>query len=141
MDFICTKVHCRMHARPSGKSTTSLAAVSKHHEFCSKTEELGIKNEECCVKKCSILQSWISIEAQSRIYSGEYVYITKSHNFHLILCLNSAYILGVRRYTINGVSLGVAFEAVMPQQGEKIYPAMTLQGGPHWIRFGRRELK
>lgn len=48
---------------------------------------------------------------------------------------------GTISYTINGTNLGVAFQAVYPEGKEAIFPAATLQGGPHWMRFGRHELK
>ena len=44
-------------------------------------------------------------------------------------------------YTLNGTQLGVAFRAVTPLGDESIFPAMTLQGGPHWARFSRHELQ
>ena len=48
---------------------------------------------------------------------------------------------GTISYTLNGTNLGVAFQAVHPEATEAIFPAFTLQGGPHWVRLGRRELK
>lgn len=47
---------------------------------------------------------------------------------------------GTISYTLNGTNLGVAFQAVQPEATESIFPAVTLQGGPHWMRFGRHEL-
>jgi hypothetical protein len=38
------------------------------------------------------------------------------------------------------MDLGVAFRAVAALGEHSIFPAMTLQGGPHWVRFSRHEL-
>jgi Ca2+-binding EF-hand superfamily protein len=48
---------------------------------------------------------------------------------------------GTIAYSLNGTYLGVAFRSVSFLGDNSIFPAMTLQGGPHWARFSRHELE
>ena len=48
---------------------------------------------------------------------------------------------GTIAYTLNGIYLGVAFKSVAVHGEHLIFPAMTLQGGPHWARFSRHEVQ
>jgi Ca2+-binding EF-hand superfamily protein len=87
-------------------------------------------------------QAWAYDGAERvKAYGGELVYGGRDiwHAGDVVGCLLDLD-EGTITFSLNGVSLGVAFRAVKPERGESIFPACTLHGGPHWLRFGSREM-